>query len=753
MTDLLRFSRFNAFYCCKKMAVIFLLAWGVLAGSVSGDYSDASADLYQSVLKLNSILNQSPQSEAWRRTLKLNVLETQAALGSQADIETLSRLQFGFSRSQAGNIHPAFAEVEKALGNQIRNLSNGQNLDPLALLEKAKSEYRPITLSKLSSERDAAAYEMGVLQRYYQSSLPMSDQDQGPIDIEFDSIITFLIGLKFELPPEFSVGKMDSMLRDVRAQLQEVIAKIDALPFEESEPEAADQDEQDESPKPDDEVDERSELEAERKRLQEKFDALRKQRSEYLKLDAPRLKERQRVFTELRKIEAKLAETAKQKGDPFFVATRMAIEKLNRIYFFGTSDNLQEDYLRKLDQLQSLLNNENEADRTGKIGDTLRWLEGANQAPALITAVRSKMSLPNLYISVSSGFINSVASRPVYEVQQINRTVEGRPTTGTATLSGSVTIDLVDDPNQVHASLYLNGNIDSQTQFRVRKLCGYVDADGRAEARQSVYANVGGFYVNEPYAAADIHTFFLGTSSNCGLINKVAAKKFAEVQPKTEAKTSNETSDQIRDQFSEQTGQPLTSGRQQLAEAQQKLLSRSDLLPQIYLRSTSQEIIAVGKKITPETLGAPDRPSSDVKSDVSVQLHDSFLTNFVYRTFSNRTFSEDELAEEIKSLLGDTEEAIEGGEFEEGEGEKPEEEKFGITFAQINPVEFEFENNRFSIIASGRRFTQGKRRINEGLKIILRFKMIRQNGVLKFVRDGNAEIDYLDKSKKSPSTV
>ena len=114
---------------------------------------------------------------------------------------------------------------------------------------------------------------------------------------------------------------------------------------------------------------------------------------------------------------------------------------------------------------------------------------------------------------------------------------------------------------------------------------------------------------------------------------------------------------------------------------------------------------------------------------------------FLDQNFSGKTFTDEELAKEIGGMFGQTPTAL------TDKDKKDEDESFSITFADIRPIQFEFDNNAFQVVASGKSFSQGDKTIREGLKIILRFKIKRIGGKLRFVRDGQAEIEYLGQKR------
>ena len=513
--------------------------------------------------------------------------------------------------------------------------------------------------------------------------------------------------------------------------------------------------------------------------MEAKIKILKDQRKEYLKKDGPRRKERARIFNSLRRLENKFKSLGKEIGNPYFAAAAMSLERFTRTYYYGTSDNLQEDYLLKLRELEKHLgaldlvsqNPAIETDAAGEVGYLLSWFENSNQAKRLVNGIRFRYSLPNAYVHISSELINRFGGQLTSETRPLNEPIDGRMVKGCTRLNGVVGIELQDDPNQVHASIHFNGNVASQTQLVERRLRIYVDASGQLEARRSIYANIGGVFAGVPYANAYLETFLKGTSSRLRIVNRIAAKQFAKLKNKNETSAANDTCNQLLERFSNQTEQPIRTAQAAIGEGWENGFAKSNMLPAIYLHSTPYEIAAVAKKSTITTLGANTRPTPRIKSDASVQIHETMPSNYLDAAFSGRTFTNKELEEEIRSMFGESLESDDNKGSEENltalkpvAGEAPQQDDdakkeaeepkpFSITFARVRPIEFKFRGNRISIVASGRRFAQQGRKINEGLKITIHFKIKRINGRLKFERDGQASVDFLDGDSRTPSTV
>ena len=732
-----------------------------LSATSSYAQSDASvttpnttARLQTTVHRLNAWLRGKKEADAWRRYLLLNVLDTQSALGERADVGALYAIASRFSQGNKELEQPAFEDVKIAIDEHIKHLSQIQPVDLMTASSLARSQYNRISIASMSRQRDLAKSDLESLKQHYRDTLPSRQRAMLFYDLELDDAIEFLEGIEFELAPEISVGKVNSMIDDIEDQLDKVINKIDALPVT---PEPDDEDEEEVKPSddivplvvgptPDDDDETLEELERDQKVLKDRVAVLKKQKTEIQKKDRPRQSRRIKTFRRLQEFEKNFVELSKSQTDPYFASATLSLEQFVRTYFFGTEDNLQEQYLVKLGELETelpMLQGVDSRDASGRVGELLNWLESTNQASSLVTAIRAQYSLPNIYIAVSGKLLNRLAAQDVIQDQPIRENFGGRLIRGRGTIRTGVSIELIDDPNQVHANIHLLGSINSNTFIEQGKLQVYTAANGSLEARRDLFANIGGLFASDAKVAATIRTMFSGTSSKLKIVNNIAAKKFAEVKAKGEAATSDSAEEQLESEFVEQTDQAVDQGQQALSRAQEVIANNAQLAPEIYLRSTASQIVVVGKKSSIATLGATSFPSqSPVPTDVGVRIHESLLSNYLDRTFSGKTFTDKQLAAEFAELTGgDIPPAL------EGDPDSDEDESFSITFSNIRPIQFEFEDNGFGVSISGRRFSQGDRKINAGLRIRLRFRIKQVDGKLKFVREGKPEIDYVGEKK------
>lgn len=716
--------------------------------------SDSTQELIHAVARLNVQLGTGDLADNWRRFLQLNRLEAQANKGEQADLQTLIELSQVFNSIPAESNYQPFDQVRDALENQIQSLQRIANQSPGSLLEIAHQQYRPFTTESLENQRKLADRELSQLEQFYRSELSPGELAEFESTLSVEEVRKYLASIDFQLAPEISEGKINSLIDDLKLELRKVVDALDALPFDDNPRPQPDLDQdpvnQDDGPQPQI-TDDRAQLMAKEKALNEKIKELTEQRNEIRRQDLPRKRERVETLRNLYQFEDQFTEAEKNFGDPYFVSAKFAYERFVRSYLFGTEDNLQEDFLKRIERLkEDLARLEDAGDRRayGIVGNTVEWLENAMQTPELVAAIRAKYSLPNVYLHVSGDFLNQLGSRPVNETRPVCEEIKGRQVKGYVQTSGTVSFDLIDDPDQVHVSIHSLNDIFSGTYVEQGPLKVFVQTRGKAEARRSLAASIGGILSESSYGAANMDNQFCGTSSQCNLINRVAEKKFREEKNDSDVRTASRARNELLQRFNQETAKAVQEGRQSLGNAQDKGFKRYHALPNMYVFSQKNRVNLVGKRASRWNFAASGMPRNfDDSQDVELRIHDSLPTNYVEPLFRGKTFTNEELADLLKEMFQSEDNPLVAGEADGNE------ESFSITFSNVRPIQFFFENDRLAVVISATRFTRERRTINAGLTITLTFQIVNEAGKLSLVREGQAELDYIEGQEKSAELV
>lgn len=705
--------------------------------------ADTTRDLQHAVHRLNIWLGPSDDAQSWRKFLSLNSLETQAARGVQANVGQLVDILNRFSAISPESDAPPFKDVRIALQAQIQQLSRataGNLLDEIPL---ARRNYRQISITQLQQRRDKAVYDLRMLKQFYKSHLYSRERAEVYYDLKLDDLIDYLEGLQFELPPDVSVGKLNDQMSAVRKKLDDLESQRDQLPEVEGVPITPPQSDA---------------LNQEIERLNTEFNEIQQLRDEVRQQDSARQRQRVQVWRELLNFTRGFVEVAKRRSDYFFKSSYHSYSKFALLYFYGTDDNLEADYNKVLDSLEQelpKLAQSNDRNACLQVTDAAGWLEATELAPDLLTAIHARYSWPNVKISVSNSFVNRMGGQSVQQTLPVDEQLFGHLIRGIAQSDSRLTIDFMDDPNQAKVSLRLTGSIDALSHTQSGPVTAYTGAIGIYEGRQNIAMNVGGLTTEEPYVAATISSELYGVSSQLKFVQNAASTMYQRDRQRNESESARRLEERITNEFGDQVDDALSRAIERFKIALVEAVEWGDYIPEFHLYSTTDRIIAVGHKSLFE-LSDAGRVSNlagtfvdqapEVNADVTIQLHESLLGNYIDPYFVNQTFSNDQLAELIESLTG---EKPEGLATDQEAGDQP----WSITFANVRPIQLEFENNALAVTVTGRRFTQGDSKIQAGLKFRVPFKIKVKQNTLKLVRDGDATIDYLEPEKKTAKLV
>ena len=742
--------------------ILGLAAIVILLGqNVSTVSAQSTANLQNAVYRMNAWLAGSDNAEGWRKYLHLNLLDAQAALGDQADLATLQKIHRRFDSDVDGVDAVEFQDVRAGIERQITLLSEASGADLNWLADQAATQYYSISIRDLENARDEAVYELSLLKKYYRKTMSSRKRADLFYDLQLNEQIDYLASLEFELPPGISVGKTTSQIKDEQQRLKDVEKEIDAMPFD-GRADAEDKPGPEDDPMvlppgPDNGGESLKDLKEQQQRIKKRIDELKEMRLELAEKDRDRVQTRRDVLRQLARFNSRYDEVALKRFDPYFLSTALVAERFNFLYFYGTDDNLQEEYLNRIDTLkETLAASSDMSDRKShaELGKLVQWFESANQVPKMVSAVRAKFSNPNAYLSVSSNMINQLAGQDVSERQRIKQQLFGRIIRGVANVNGSVQVQLNPDPYQANVTISLLGTITSQTYTRERKFRIDIGASGSYSGYRNIFANVGGFYADVAEVNACVYSSYGGINSNIGLVQKLAAESFAKGKSKSDRESSRRTREQILEMFVSQTDEALALGHEQFDKLQQQMLDKQSLVPAAYWRTYGDRIEIVANKQNQGSLAASS-PAVDhgVNRDVQAKIHETMLSNYTDPIFAGKTFTNEELEAEAMKRFNIDPPALDSEEDSPLDADAIEEEQFSITFSRVRPIQFEFDGNRLAVTVTGVRFAQEGRAIRAGLRFRVQFKLEDVNGQLELRRDGPAEIDYLDPDKKDAKIV
>ena len=774
----------TARFCCIALAVICV---GMLDSPASAA-KDTASELQAEVAAMNQWLGGGAKAEGWRRYLQLNILDTQAAKGNQADPNTLQSLLNRFNEDEDGMDHPAFENVRYALRNHLEQLQAVNNVALPKSLVDSQYDFEPMDKEAFQSICNAAVYDLKMLKLFMKKNFSSRPRALAFYELRPDETIKEINGLKIAAKEGRSKRVINEEIEQLEDQREKIAERVRMLNEQADKindwlnniqrPEGVkppgpdnggDGDEEPQQPElkpldlndPEKQSQERRKesIEVERRSLSTELDGLNQQiekrEKELEELETARRKRLKKIRAVVGSLRARGAAFEKLQSkyrDIYFASARDSLKRVTDAFIFANDPNIEKRFSQQVELLvenYSKLDDPRQRRASAETGAGLGWLESVGHAPDVIAAIRRRHSLPNIEVDFSGNLLQQAVSRNISRVERVDDLVLGRLIKGIAHSNGNVSLQLLDDPNQIHARVQLSGSLSSNTYSRSGPFTAYTGATGQYQASRNFFANVGGLFADDVSAAVNLDSFFNSIDSNLKLVQRVALKTYRESKDRSESISSGRLKDRIEAEFVEETGAALDSGKKQFSKLLKRQQAVAGLLPKFYAFTSNNRVNVIGSKTTMVDLAAPvspDRSSGSIygiSPDIRVRLHETMLSNFVSPIFAGKRFSNEEIAERVAEL---------GGEIKTGDAE--DDEAFEITFDNVRPIQFEFDEDSISVSVFGRRFKQDRNSITGGLVIRVKFKLVRGfDNVIRFTQTDKITVDFSNPDRKSAKLV
>jgi hypothetical protein len=399
----------------------------------------------------------------------------------------------------------------------------------------------------------------------------------------------------------------------------------------------------------------------------------------------------------------------------------------------------------------------------------------SNQAPELVSSVRSAYSRPNLIISIGGHVIEQAITRPVGQARPIRDCILGTTVIGKGALTGEVVGRLAPCHGRVQVDLILTGQFNSNTVGYNGPVRLPTVGHGHVTASRSLWINETERNLSPTTASAVLKSTITSIDHPWRIVRKIAAKQIAQKQPQAEAIATGRLRTQVANDFDRQTAQAVSGvgagplslasgGLQPGADDPLKqirtTLARLDLSApvrtvgstrqNVYLLATQQGATQLAASNSPPPLAnllQSSQQGSDagqrqpagsaataLSYDAAIQVHESVVDNVAGRLLAGRTVS----GRQIDRLLAF------GGRPPADSKESPEEqEPFEIDFSNFRPIILELRDQNVRLGLRGTRFSQGNRELVRPLEITAVYEPQRvEDGTMILSRIGDVSVDF-----------
>jgi hypothetical protein len=710
-------------------------------------------------MRLTDWLETSPDAERWRVYLDLNAVETLVGRGYRAEAEELRRAAERFQGPHESLRHPNFRSVHELLLQQAERIQRANVAFPEstyqeaslemwgAAFRQAATELRPMSSAEANRKRQEVLAQFEALRQFL--------DERGPGEANYVSPPPILATLKGQTDSPAPAEIHAEQLKQVGLLIQWLQVPI-VFPWDigdqNAQPPAVGRIGDDPATlRIGDRVDETGLSEA---ALSVGSVSPAAWQDETIPSN-PTLND---VLAGLRQQQIWLQQNSRLDPNPYVAYPQWLLNDFLTGLNLGRRENLPQLLARQVENLTNGLDQwqvAGDRNRQVEIARVIGLLESVDQASDLTAAFRRTFWRNNAAVFVGESLVNQLASRPVNETQPVYEVILDNEVFGTANTQGQVQIDFVPDASQAHVSLRLTGLVNSDNYTPSGPITAFTGSQAEVEARRSVYANSGGWYQRAPYGAANLHSYFKGTS--CGrLVDRLAEGQFRNQQAGAEAIGARRAENRLVRQFEEQTSEALAQGRSELRQRRQQAGVWRAVRPVAYFLTDEHFFQVHAKKFSgAQTLALGAAPAIQVPSDLAVQVHESFLTNFLEDELGGLRLTDEDVARIEAQLRAEAAKSdVAGGQI--GDQAAVEREPFELTLANIRPVELRFDAQMVLVVLNVRNFRSQGQSINDA-QVVVRLKFERDEAdptnKLRFRQVGEVKASLLDPDKIDLNTA
>lgn len=380
-----------------------------------------------------------------------------------------------------------------------------------------------------------------------------------------------------------------------------------------------------------------------------------------------------------------------------------------------------------------------EAEELERAATALGWLERRRQAPELVRRVRRRLSQPNLYVNLSDSLISSAARRSIDESEPVSDVILGTQISGRGRTVGSVLVKLIPSRDSALLETVLEGvNYARTVGVNGPARIGSTSRT-RLIGRQRMLLDAQGFRAWAPESVASAQSQIHGVwSTKHGLVDRlvrhVAWKRIPRQKRQSEAIASRHAEQRLNRRLAAELNRELGASNADFLEKFRNPLVRLNEFPSRFDFSTSaNELRFVMLKDGLGRLAAPIAPpEAHSGPDLLVRFHESLPNNFAQGLLAGKTLDRTQFEQLSIRYLGRFPTELEDEDKPKG--------PWSITFASQAPVTVRIGQSTAAITIRGRQFASDVRRFDEPMNITARYRLSRESGAIKAVREGELEI-------------
>ena len=379
-----------------------------------------------------------------------------------------------------------------------------------------------------------------------------------------------------------------------------------------------------------------------------------------------------------------------------------------------------------------------------QIGFFVGTIRASGQGDELVHAFREVFGKPNVAVLVGKPLLTKTVDRELTREEPVRQTILGTRIVGTATMTGTVSANLLPSTDSAKIALGFNANFESDNTGYNGPVRVLTTGKGKIDLARTLSIDSSGFHLSGNKTDVELNTTIDAICHKMEIVRKLAWKAARRQKPKADRIATQRLKQQVSQQFEEEAGNLNLGSQSGFLDDGVTALQRLSLQAPIHAWSSSEQMLAIDSLFRAgHQLGSVDsRPAIDETFDVAIQIHESAVENACATVLAGRTLNEKKLDELLGEIGRGNEDAAANVDGDK-QGESADEEPFEIVFSQLRPIVFEARDQVLRVGVRGRRFTKGKRVLQKALEVTANYKPTKlDDGTVVLKRDGKVQVDF-----------
>jgi hypothetical protein len=381
-----------------------------------------------------------------------------------------------------------------------------------------------------------------------------------------------------------------------------------------------------------------------------------------------------------------------------------------------------------------------------ELAQTVAYLHSSNQAPELVTSLRSQYANPNVRVLLGRDFVEHRLARPVDEQNPVNELILGTTVRGQSQLTGTVSPKLLDSPSRAALRLQLSADFSSLGRGFNRSVVLNTQSSANVTAAESIALSESGLIsLGDTLADADLRTRINSIEHNLRIVRKIAAKQAAKQKPLADSISRSRLENRLRRQFHEQLSTQLSSVNGRLDSAGQPELMRLGISKPSRSSWSSPDCMAVLWNVRSgvQLASAGSCPLPAELTGINIQIHQSAVGNLLDPVLAGRVLRSQDMDSYIAQF----------GEAAKRIPRRQEDGPWSITMNGFQPVEILLDDSLIRIRIRTTKLDREDQSLTQPATIDAAYRVEIADGAIQLHRVGDVNVEFSGKQQTGVRSV